>query len=78
MSKLLVRVVLEVVDTQNGEKKRERRAGKIAADEVVEVDGKVSRGTQTYESNFTQKEKPLAVVKPNSHLRDAIAWRQQQ
>ena len=59
------------------EEERERRAVKIAADEVVEVDGKVSRGTQTIESNF-QKEKPMAVVKPNNHLRDAVAWRQQQ
>jgi len=56
------------------EEERERR--KIGADEVRE-DGKVSRGTQTEESSFG-KERPLAIVKPNSHLRDAVAWRQQQ
>ena len=33
------------------------------------MDGKVCRGTQTIESNFP-KEKPIAVVKPNNHLRD--------
>jgi len=58
------------------DEERERRAGKIGADEVGE-DGKVSRGTQTDESSF-QKERPLAIVRPNSHLKDAVAWRQQQ
>ena len=50
------------------EEEKERRAGKIAA-VTEEVDEKVSRGTQTYESNFPQTEKPTARVKPNNHLR---------
>ena len=58
------------------EEERERRAGKVGADEVG-VDGKVSKGTQTDESSF-QKERPMAIVRPNSHLKDAVAWRQQQ
>ena len=53
------------------DEERERR--NIGADEVWE-DGRVSRGTQTVESNFV-KERPMAIVMPNSHLRDAVAWR---
>jgi len=53
------------------EEERQRRAGEIAADEVVE--GKVSRGTQTDESEIAKKERQLAAVRPNSHLRDGGA-----
>jgi len=54
------------------EEERERR--KIAED-VVWEDGRVCRATQTEESSFT-KERPMAIVLPNAHLKDAVAWRQ--
>ena len=54
------------------EEERERRR---IAEDVVWEDGRVSRATQTEESSFG-KERPMAIVRPNSHLKDAVAWRQ--
>jgi len=46
------------------------------AEDVVWEDGRVCRGTQTEEGDFAAKEKPVAIVLPNAHLKDAVAWRQ--
>ena len=39
---------------------------KKVADEIQEASGKTSRGTQT--EGEKKKEKPVAMVRPNSHL----------
>jgi len=51
----------------------ERRVGRIAADEVG-ADGKLCRGVQTTENSF-EKEKPLAIVRPNNHLPTNPRWK---
>ena len=55
------------------DEERERRVGRIAADEVG-ADGKLWRGVQTTESSF-EKEKPLAIVRPNNHLPTNPRWK---
>jgi len=49
---------------------------KEIAEDVVWEDGRVCRATQTEEGDFPAKEKPVAIVLPNAHLKDAVAWRQ--
>jgi len=58
--------------------REDERKKETIADDMVWEDGRISRASQTYESNFpgATKEKPVAVVLPNAHLKDAVAWRQ--
>ena len=55
--------------------REEEREKRMIAEDVVWEDGRVCRASQTEESSFT-KEKPMAIVLPNAHLKDAVAWRQ--
>ena len=55
--------------------REDEREKSMIAEDVVWEDGRICRASQTDESSFT-KDKPVAIVLPNAHLKDAVAWRQ--